>query len=90
MAHGKKDTTKKILIFLCVAAALCIAYFAVPKAIAIFLPFILAYVLSLAISPLVNLLNKKLKKGQKTVVFLTFFIYNKKQIETKRKKQGGS
>ena len=27
----------------------------------------------------------KLKKGQKTVVFLTFFIYNKKQIETKRK-----
>ena len=28
---------------------------------------------------------KKLKKGQKTVVFLTFFIYNKKQIETKRK-----
>ena len=33
---------------------------------------------------------KKLKKGQKTVVFLTFFIYNKKQIETKRKKQGGS
>ena len=37
-----------------------------------------------------EILNKKLKKGQKTVVFLTFFIYNKKQIETKRKKQGGS
>ena len=86
MAHGKKDTTKKILIFLCVAAVLCIAYFAVPKAIAIFLPFILAYVLSLAISPLVNLLNKKLKIPKRlaagistlavvfTIVFLIYYV----------------
>ena len=34
--------------------------------------------------------KKIIIKSQKTVVFLTFFIYNKKQIETKRKKQGGS
>lgn len=84
MVKNKKDTTKKITIFIYVVLALCIAYFVVPKAITIFLPFILAYFISLAISPLVNLLSGKLRMPKRVaagistlavVVILGFLIY---------------
>lgn len=71
-----KDTGKKILMGLCVLVCLVLAYFILPKALVIFLPFILAYVFSLIINPLVIFFNEKLKiprrlaAGVLTLVFV--------------------
>lgn len=84
MAKNKKEGTKKIIIVVGILAALVAAYFVVPKAITIFLPFILAYFISLAISPLIKFLNGRLKMPKRlaagistlAVVFvLGFLIY---------------
>ena len=79
-----KDTGKKILIGLCVVIGLCLAYFVLPKALVIFLPFILAYIFSLILSPVVMFVNRRLKipkrlaAGLLTLVFVCvigFLIY---------------
>ncbi len=79
-----KDTGKKILIGLCVIIVLCLAYFVLPKALVIFLPFILAYIFSLILNPAVMFVNRKLKlpkrlaAGILTLVFVCvigFLIY---------------
>ena len=56
-----KDVGRKILIGLCVVIGLCLAYFVLPKALAIFLPFILAYIFSLILNPAGIVVNRKLK-----------------------------
>lgn len=61
----RKDITQKLLIGLYIVGAVILAYFVVPKAIVIFLPFILAYVIALIASPIVRFLNEKLKVPKK-------------------------
>lgn len=72
----KKDTGKKILTGLGIILGLCLAYFILPKAIVIFFPFILAYIFSLILNPIVLFVHKKLKlpkrlaSGILTLVFV--------------------
>lgn len=81
----KKDITRKLLIGLCIVGAIVLAYFALPKLIVIFLPFLIAYIISLIASPIVQFLSSKLKFPKKlaaglctliVVAAIAFLIYS--------------
>ncbi len=70
-----KDVTRRLLIGFYIIGGIILAYFALPKLIVVFLPFLLAGVIALIASPLVNFLNKKLKFPKKLAAGIcTLFI----------------
>ena len=65
---------KSIVTFVCASIAVLILLFILPKAIEILLPFIFAAIISVIISPLVNLLEKRLRFPRALATILTMII----------------
>lgn len=65
---------KSIVTFVCASIAVLILLFILPKAIEILLPFLFASIIAIIISPLVNILEKRLKFPRAFATILTMII----------------
>ncbi len=57
----QSKSLKVLVVLLCIVAACALGYFFLPTLLSALAPFIIAYILSLALEPLIRLLNEKLR-----------------------------
>lgn len=70
----KKEIIKGILFFVSAVLILIAAYFILPKAIEVFLPFIFAYFISLIMRPLTDFLSSKIRLPKRIAAGISTFV----------------
>jgi len=69
-----KQPVKTLIVIAYIAVALLAVQFVLPRALRFFAPFILAYVISVVVNPMVGFLQKKLHFPRKPAVLLTMLL----------------